>query len=62
MDNQETGAEVKELQWICNTTLEDMAKICRLKAGVKVGPAQATPGFTARENQEAGLVGVYGNL
>lgn len=59
---EERKEEQEELQWICNTTLDDMTKICRLKAGVKIGPAQATPGFTAKENQDAGLVGVYGRL
>lgn len=45
--------------FLCNTTEGDMKKIARLKMNLKFGPAGATPGFTAKENQEAGLIGVW---
>lgn len=45
--------------FICNTTEADMVKIARLKFNLTFGPAGATPGFTAKQNQEAGLIGVY---
>lgn len=49
-------------EFVCNCKSSDSLKIGRLERfgfQLSFGDARATPGYTAEENSEAGLVGVY---
>ena len=47
------------MNFICNCRNEDIEKIQRLGFSLIFSSPQATPGFSAEANAEAGLVGVY---
>jgi hypothetical protein len=46
-------------EFVCNCTPQDVPKIQRLKYDLLFKDPQATPGYTAEQNKQAGLVGVF---